>query len=481
MSQLPLSTVFTVSVSAAQLGANQYNTSNLALFSHEVYQSSFGSLGYQIYTTPLQVGLDFGTGSQTYAMANSVFSQQPNILAGGGALIVIPFVEAEQTLTFSGVAASGTFVFNYGGHASAAINWNDTVSQIQTKIQAMTGLSAATVTGSIASEALVVSFNGIYGPLSLATITSNSLATSAPASITVTVTTTQAGETMAAAVTRTEGLVQYFGLMATLILDGTDILASALVVQPLNKIQFYVSNTASDLNSPSGVLYEITSEGYTNTRGLYYNDASISETPTPDALNFMAAYAGLGLSVNFNGSNTTIVMNLKSLIGVAADPSITPTVLALAQTAGADVYPSFAGTPKVSSSGANSFYDQVYNLQWIIGALQVAGFNYLAEVDTKVPQTQDGMDGLVGALRAVGAQGVTNAYLAPGTWNSSTTFGNQAQFLSNIANLGFYFYSVPISQQLQAARAARQAPLVEVALKEAGAFDSGSIVIYVNS
>lgn len=89
-----------------------------------------------------------------------------------------------QTLQFSGVAASGTFVVNYNGNASASINWNDPLSTIQTKLQAVSGLSAATVTGSIASQSLVITLN-VTNALSLFTITSNSLQTSAPAAITV--------------------------------------------------------------------------------------------------------------------------------------------------------------------------------------------------------------------------------------------------------------------------------------------------------
>jgi hypothetical protein len=90
-----------------------------------------------------------------------------------------------QTLSFSGVAASGTFVVNYNGNATVAINWNDSLSAIQTKLQAVTGLSSATVTGSIAGQSLVVSL-GVASALGLLTITSNSLQTSGAASITVT-------------------------------------------------------------------------------------------------------------------------------------------------------------------------------------------------------------------------------------------------------------------------------------------------------
>ncbi len=88
-----------------------------------------------------------------------------------------------QTLGLSGVPASGTFVVNYNGNTSASINWNDSASAIQTKLQAVAGLTAATVTGSLASQSLVVALNSTQA-LGLLYVTSNSLQTAGAAAIT---------------------------------------------------------------------------------------------------------------------------------------------------------------------------------------------------------------------------------------------------------------------------------------------------------
>ncbi len=194
-----------------------------------------------------------------------------------------------------------------------------------------------------------------------------------------------------------------------------------------------------------------------------------------------ASYAGRALSVNFSGSNTTTTMALKDLTGVQPDPSMTQTLYNKAKAAGADIYVSFQGVPKVQCFGANSFFDQVYNLRWFVGALQVAGFNFLAQSSTKVPQTEAGMDGLKGAYRAVCEQAISNQYGAPGTWSSPTTFGNQADLYANIAQRGYYIYSLPVAQQLQVDREARIAPLVQIALKEAGAIQSSTVIVNVNA
>ncbi len=375
MAQLQLTNVITISVSEAPAGVSAYNTSNLALLTDETPDPVFDD-GYKIYLEPTEVGDDFGTASVTYKQALAIFSQQPNILAGGGYLVVIPFVGSE---------------------------------------------------------------------------------------------------TFATAVTRTKDLVQYFGVMSTQIESQVDMLAAAAVVQALNKIAFFVQKASASIE-PSGSLDLLRTGGFSQSRGLYYGSST-----DLDALLMQAAYAGRGLSVDFSGSNTTTTMHLKDLIGVQPDPTMTQTLLNKAIAAGADTYISLQGVPKVYCVGANSFFDQVYNLRWFVGALQVAGFNYLAQSSTKIPQTEAGVDGLKGAYRDVCEQAVSNQYSAPGRWTSPTTFGNQSDLYENVAQRGYYIYSSPIASQLQVDREARKAPLIQIALKEAGAIQSSSVLVYVNA
>ena len=483
MANLAITNVINISVATAQTGVGAYNTSNLAIFSDEAAQGSFGTLGYQIYLSPQQVGADFGTSSRTYQMAVAVFSQQPNILAGGGYLVVIPLVTAKQTLALSAAPASGTFIINLGGGVlspTAAINWNDTATQIQTKIQAVSGYQSVTVTGSIASQSLALQFYGVYGAIPLVAITANTL----NASITVTPTMTTPGQTIGAAITAALGLVQFFGVMSchtVAEIGQTDLLAAAAIIQAQNLIAFWVSYNQADINV-GGMLDMLRSGSFSQSRALYYgSNASTVPAQVLACVQFMAAYAGLGMSTNFNGNNTTQTVHLKLLNTIQPDPTMTQTILALAIAAGADTYVSIQGVSKIFCSGLNSFFDQVYNLGWFVGALNVAGFNYLAQSSTKIPQTEQGMDGLKGAYRAVCEQGVSNQYLAPGAWTSSTTFGVQQDFVNNIAQRGYYIYSQPISQQAQTARAARQAPLIQIAAKQAGAIHSSSVIVNINA
>lgn len=283
----------------------------------------------------------------------------------------------------------------------------------------------------------------------------------------------ESSETLDAAITRTKDLVQYFGLMSTQIESQADMLAAAAVVQALNKIAFFVQTTSGTID-PGGSLDMLRTGNFTQSRGLFYDGSSTA------ALNFQAAYAGRGLSTVFSGSNTTQTMHLKQLATIQPDPGITQTLLNAAKLAGADCYVSLQGFACVYCSGANDFFDNVYNLESFAGSLQVAGFNYLAAASTKIPQTENGMDGLKGAYRAVCDQFISNQYLAPGAWNSPTTFGNQDDFFKNITQFGYYIYSTPIALQSQVDRASRAAPLIQIAAKEAGAIHSSSVLVIVN-
>lgn len=375
--QLDISNVVTISLSAAPTGLGEYNVNNLAIFTNETPEDTFGDLGYKIYLSPKEVATDFGTTSITYQMALNVFAQTPNILNGNGYLVVIPFASSSETLS--------------------------------------------------------------------------------------------------AAVTRAESLVQFFGILSTKDYSAEEVSAAAAVVQTMNKLLFVVSNSATDIAS-GGSFAKIAEAKQTHTRCLAY----LSTTTLPAKL-MAAAYAGRALSTNFSGTNTTGTMHLKDLANVTADPAMTQTQLNLCQSCGADVYVNIAGVPKVFTSGANSFFDQVYNLGWFVGALEVAGFNALATTSTKVPQTEQGMTILKGAYRLVCDQGVRNGYIAPGAWNSADRFGDVEAMMRNIEEIGYYLYSLPVNLQSQAERETRVAPLIQIAAKEAGAIHKTNVLIYINA
>lgn len=246
---------------------------------------------------------------------------------------------------------------------------------------------------------------------------------------------------------------------------------SAAINAENNKIQFVVSNIQGDIE---GVFTDVKDAKYKKTRCLFYGG---TET---EAKIMMASYASVAMSTIFEASLSTQTVHLKELSGVLPDPIMTETLLAKCKIAGVDTYVSIEGVACVFSTGANGFFDEVFNELWFVNAIQTAGFNYLRQTNTKIPQTEAGMTGLKNAYAQVCVRGVNNGFVAPGTWTSSDVFGNPDLFKRNIETSGFYVYSTPVAQQSKADREARKAPLVQIAVKTAGAIHSTNVMIYVN-
>jgi|GEM_PF-4450354 len=94
--------------------------------------------------------------------------------------IVTPIVMAQtsiQLIEFSDSPISGTFVLNYNGFPTPAINWNDSASTIEGYLQALPDLSQVSVIGDIATTGLAVFFNGVNEVAQLLTVSNNTLQT----------------------------------------------------------------------------------------------------------------------------------------------------------------------------------------------------------------------------------------------------------------------------------------------------------------
>ena len=451
---LSISNIISINVMNAPVGLGIFNVNNLALFASDSFLSNANGDLYRYYVSAQQVGVDFGTNTETYAQAVAVFSQQPNILAGGGFLIICPAF-ASTSVNAVTVAAGGT-----------GYKVGDVLTIVQTGGQFAQVTVATVYAGAVTSVTVSNVGIGYTTAVGLATVGGSG------SGCTITISSVQA-ESLLNAINRLSGLVYYCGVIATNYGANTTWLALSTAVQAYSdKILFLISNALSDI---TGIFTTIQQATNYNTRCLFYSDAT--------ALNgrlFAASYAARLLSVNFAGFNTAITMNLKQLQGVVPDANMTQTVYNTCNTAGVDLYTAFGGVPGVASFGANKYADESFNLIWFVSALKVAGFNCLAQSTTKIPQTESGMNLLKGAYKQVCEQALSNRYIAPGSWTATDTFGDQAAFLNNIATKGYYVYSQPVNLQSVADRAARKAPLVQIAIKESGAIHSSIVNVYVN-
>jgi len=290
---LPLTTVINVSVSAPGASLQPFQINNLCFISGETPINPPPASGFYLYQDTASVANDWGSASETFAAAVSVFSQTPNVLSGDGYLIV-----------YKQVSNTDTFL---------------------TSIQQLQALAYA----------------GGFMPVGFQPSQSDYLAA------------------------------------------GGDAQANNYIVFAPTSVSTDVTNTATQ--SPPGLGALAVSETLSNLRVIFYGGAipnySVTSSPGPAAARVMvSAYASRAMSTDFSGTATAMTMELKSLATIPADPTVTLSLYGSAQANGVDVYALTAASylPKVRTSGTNQFYDDVYNLLWFVGALQVAAFNSLA-------------------------------------------------------------------------------------------------------
>ena len=484
---LPLSNIINVTVTSTPSGVSEVNVNNLALFTTEAPTNSDV---YRDYLSATQVAEDFGSDSVTTAMAQNIFAQSPNILSGNGKLSIIPLnssvsatagtattVDISSNLSnFQGVTDGQVRVVLNGSNRdligldfTRAVTLSDVAKTIQEKL--------ADVSVVAVGNTLVFTSKKV-GTSSTITISSTSAGTDLSGSgfldgsnAVETTGTNATGETLAEAIARVEGSVSFVGVITNLDIEDAVVEATATAIQAQDRI--FLHHFASDEDN-AGVITTIKDAAQTQTRCLVYLEG------IAEANLYKAAYAGRFFSVNVNGSNTAITMQLKQLANVTPDSLMTQTIFNNCETSGANPYVSFAGVPSVQSNGANDFDDNIYMNLALKFALEAAGFNYLRQTNTKVPQTEAGMTGLKGAYNRVLERFVGSAYIAAGTWNSSETFGDPEIFRENVSNKGYYTYSLPITQQSSIEREARKAPLVQIAVKRAGAIHTGDVLVVVN-
>lgn len=495
MTTLDLSNVINVSLTAVPQGLANFNVNTIALFSNDTPGFVEAS---RDYLNAREVATDFGSDSLTTKMANIIFSQSPNILSGDGYLTIIPlqssvsatfgdFVTADISANAAGfktvtdgefsITLNGTLIdvtgldFSNINITTPELALADIVSIIKAKIlDVFIESDATTITfdSKKVGTSSSIAFSAVSGGSGTDLTGASYLNTTAG---TATAGVNSSGETIEEAIIRTEENSYYNGIISTLLVEDAIISSTALAVQSRDKMFFTPVFSSEDI---AGIGTTIKDATQTKTRVLLYTDG------IEEAQLFAAAYAGRGLSVNFNGSNTSQTLNLKTLAGITPDNGITQTVKNNADTAGLDMYVSYAGISSIVSTGGNDFFDNVYSDIWLKLALQVAGFNYLRQTNTKIPQTEAGMDGLKGAYAQILKTAVNNSVLGVGlTWNSSETFGNPEDLKSNITDTGYYIYSLPIAQQSQAERELRKAPLVQIAAKRAGAIHSSDVIVVV--
>jgi hypothetical protein len=486
--EVPVSYTVDVSLAATPQGIAEYNTNNIAIFTNE--PAAFSEL-YKAYLGGASgVATDFGSDSLTYKLANELYAPVPNFTTGGGNLYIFPFNGTNATpasLTTGSIAdnlsdikevSDGSLSITIDGNINELSGINFTT--ITTVADVVTVLKNLNLDVNIEADGNTIVFTS-RKPGELSGVTINTISDegvidiSSASYLNVAAGTSEAGqdaggETLAEAVARGHEQVYFGGVLTTQVTDNSTRDANARAIQSLDCIYYDNLQSLQDI-SELGATFK--AAGLDKTRTLAY---SVSQELGKIAV---AGYASIAKSVNYSGTDTANTLNLKTITGIVGDPNLNGTYVLAARDNGVDIYGNTGGLSVIYSNDNNGYTDDVEANLWHKKATEVAGFNYLRQTNTKIPQTEAGMTGLKTAYAGVCEQARRNGTVAPGTWNGSVPFGDPETFKRNIEETGYYIYSIPVALQNQTEREARKAPVVQIALKRSGAFHFSQVIINV--
>jgi hypothetical protein len=455
---------------------------------------------YRMYQDAQSVELDWGTASVVTQYANTVFGTRPNAINFGGSLIVGLHRAAAETVPASAATlksiqhvettlisqlqtiSDGSFSITVDGSPvaasaldfSSAIDLDDVAAILDT---AITGATVSvnngyfTVTSSTTGATSLMAFmvpgasgtfvGGILGMSdgSGATLTQGAASTVLPI------------ETKVESLSALKAKINFKGACFTDLMLDAEVPAVAAWAQANQTLVYNVFTGQTYLAvDPSNPVWQVKLSSQTSFRMLY--------SKTGNRL-MAASYMARTHTVNFNAENSAITMNLKEL-NVPAESMDGQTEINAAKRVGLDIYVTIKDTPVVLTSGANDYVDNVYNIIAFIDAIQTDMFNLLKGTGTKIAQTTRGTNQITGQAEKTTRGFVRAGVFAPGTWSSPDSFGNFDTFNRNIEQFGFYWLIGLLKDQPQADRQARKSPVLQGAVKNAGAIHSVDIIINFN-
>lgn len=456
---------------------------------------------WRSYKTASAVEQDFGASSVTAAFANTFFGTSPNPVSAGGTLIVGYWNAAGETLP----ATSGVL---RGGEISQAVvlpalrehaDWSFTVEidGVDLDITGIDGTSAATladvvtqIQAEITPEIATVTFDGTRIQFTSKTTGADSsvgfLAASATGTFIGDLLALAAGsgaaqvnglasaivgpETQLEALSRLKAQVNIKGAaFIDKILDAqVSLIAPWAKANAVIVYETFTGSTALEVD-PDNPAWAVTLASQSNFRMLYSKAGNRK---------FGVSYMARTHTVNFNGERTAITLHLKTMNVPAEEYS--QTEIDKAKRVGLDIYTTIKDVPCVLTSSANDFVDNVYNLMAYVDAVQTDSFNLLKTTPTKVPQTYYGVDQLEDCVEKTTVGFVRAGVFSPGTWTLPDFFGDRDMFLRNIEQNGYYVLAGDLKDQSTADRQERKSPVVQVAVKNAGAVHSADIIINFN-
>lgn len=445
----------------------------------------------RLYTSLDAVATDFGTTAPEYLAADLYFSQTPQP--------AVCYIGKWAQAATSGILHGGILTTAQQALANftAIINggMKITIDGTQKSLTALNFSGAANLNGvaSIVTTALAgagtVTWNATYGRFEVTSATTGATSTVSQATAPTSGTDVSgllglatgsavagiAAESMLSAVTTLANMSNdWYGLnVAASGIQDSDRLAVAGFIEGASVSRIYgitTQNTAVlDPTQTTDIASQLKALNYKRTFVQY-------SSSSPHAA---ASLFGRAFTVDFNGSNTTITLKFKQEPGVAAE-NLTETQAAALKSKNCNVLVQYNNQTAIVQEGVmvnGYFFDEVHGTDWLQNDVQTAIYNLLYTSTTKIPQTDAGVNMILATIESCLDQAVNNGLVAPGVW-SAAGFGALAQ--GQTLSKGYYVYAPPVSSQAQADREARKAPVIQCAIKLAGAVHSVNTIINVN-
>lgn len=456
---------------------------------------------WRAYKTSSAVEQDWGASSVTAAFANAFFGTSPNPISAGGTLVIGYWNAAGETLPETagllrgaeisqavvlpalrqkadwsfGITIDGTDHEVTGIDGTTAATLSDVVAKIQAAITPAVASvvfdgSQIVFTSKTTGAASVVGF-----PVALenGTFIGDVLAIadgSGAAQVNGAAESQVSPESQLECLSRLKAQVNVKGaaFIDKILSAQVPLIASWAKANSVIVYETFAGAAALEVD-PSNPVWAVTLASQGNFRMLYSKAGNRK---------FGVSYMARTHTVNFNGERTAITLHLKTL-NVPAE-TYSQTEIDKTKAVGLDIYTTIKDAPCVLTSAANDFVDNVYNLMAYVDAVQTDSFNLLKTTPTKVPQTYYGVDQLEDCAEKTTRGFVKAGVFNPGTWTLPDFFGDRDMFLRNIEQNGFYVLAGDLAEQSTADRQARKSPVLQIAVKNAGAVHSEDIIINFN-
>ncbi len=505
MSEIPISTVVSVSISTTPTAPSRESFGTTLLVTQEAGISTLQ--GIKFYSSITEVSADWAASTEVSKAATTYFGRTPRpaTLAVGTRYLTAQAgtlrssANAEDAFAVWAAVTDGEFTISIDSDPqeitavdfTGDLNMDDVAATIQADLQAIGtgGYTAATctwdsvdtvfniVSGTTGDSSLVSFLSPIATP-SGTDISGEGEAGDADAFFQgrqgqgTKTAGIDAEANVADALTRFEeaGDFYFFGFTKET-RDDTDTQNAAAWCEARVKEFFTTSNNEDSLNSA------ISTDVGSVLNALGYERTWVQYSGNPSEYPEFSAMARAAI-VDFNSTDSTITMNLKQLPGISTE-SITGGQLATLEAKGINVYVTIGGVRTRNGQvvtgtsednqvqaiiggwmvkGVGTWQDRVHGVDWLTNAIETNVFGRLFSTVTKVPLTDAGGQILAQEVTKALDEAVRNGLGAPGT-------DSNGNFLAT----GYSIDVQKVADIPAALKSQRQGPTINFVLIGAGA------------